>query len=90
MRETHARLFSAFGLRIGIASVRRISQTSGAQLLDDPARQGFDIASRVLLDRCDNDALDLGRDLLSVALAVLTAPERVINRSQQIGHAEGF
>ena len=43
-----------------------------------------------LLDRCDNDALDLGRDLLSVALAVLTAPERVINRSQQIGHAEGF
>ena len=23
-------------------------------------RQGIDIASRVLLDRCDNDALDLG------------------------------
>jgi hypothetical protein len=35
-------------------------QTSGAQLLDDPARQGFDIASRVLLDRCDDDTLDLG------------------------------
>jgi hypothetical protein len=33
-------------------------QTSGAQLLDDPSRQGFDVASRVLLDRCDNDALD--------------------------------
>jgi hypothetical protein len=35
-------------------------QTSGAQLLDDPARQGFDIPSRVLLDRCDDDTLDLG------------------------------
>ena len=35
-------------------------QTGGAQLLDDAACQGLDIASRVLLDRCDNDALDLG------------------------------
>jgi hypothetical protein len=34
-------------------------QTGGAQLLDDPARQSCDIASRVLLDRCDNDALGL-------------------------------
>jgi hypothetical protein len=34
-------------------------QTSTAQLLDDSARQGLDIASRVLLDRCDNDALGL-------------------------------
>jgi hypothetical protein len=32
-------------------------QTSGAQLLDEAARQGLDIASRVLLDRCDDDAL---------------------------------
>jgi hypothetical protein len=24
-----------------------------------PARQGLDIPSRVLLDRCDNDALEL-------------------------------
>ena len=36
-------------------------QTSGAQLLNDPARQGFEIASRVLLDRRDNDALFLSR-----------------------------
>jgi hypothetical protein len=33
-------------------------QTSGAQLLDDAARQGFDIPSRVLLDRCDDNAHD--------------------------------
>jgi len=33
-------------------------QTSAAQPLDDPARQGLDIAPRVLLDRCDDDALD--------------------------------
>jgi hypothetical protein len=37
----------------------RDRQPSGAQLLDDPARQGIDIASRVLLDRCDDDALHL-------------------------------
>jgi hypothetical protein len=35
-------------------------QTSGPQLLDDPACQGRNVPSRVLLDRCDNDALDLG------------------------------
>ena len=35
-------------------------QTSGAQFLDDTTCQGFDIASRVLLDRCDDDTLDLG------------------------------
>ena len=34
-------------------------QTSTAQLLDDSARRGIDIASRVLLDRCDDDALHL-------------------------------
>jgi hypothetical protein len=35
-------------------------QTSTAQLLDDPACQGFEIPSRMLLDPCDDDTLDLG------------------------------
>ena len=44
------------GDRVGAA----VLQTSAAQILYDPACQGFDAASRVLLDRSDNDARDFG------------------------------
>jgi hypothetical protein len=70
MRETHAREGVGRMQRRAPRSAPRIPyrdrvgapdlQTSNAQLLDDAAGQGFNVASRVLLDRCDNDALDLG------------------------------
>jgi hypothetical protein len=43
---------------VSVAELRGNANT--AQLLDDPACQRIDIASRVLLDRCDDDTLDLG------------------------------
>ena len=70
MRETHAREGAGRVQRPAPRSPPRIAyrdrvaapdlQTGVPQLLDDPARQGFDIPSRVLLDRCDDDTLDLG------------------------------
>jgi hypothetical protein len=46
-------------------------QTSGAELLDDPARQSRDIACRVLLDRCDNAQLECNsRSTTSLAVSM--------------------